>query len=437
MNANKDATFDVMLTQYKQAIEEVETHQKKLDISQIITVLTSRDELQNWIENKKEMTSENIVQLSALDHQFKTFGPQIALSTDLKKLQSLLNKDTKYWWWTFKAPVDKWSQYDWVWTALTAGTLALSASFMVNIYSAIVAGNATVATALSTIAQAAGLVLLSGGAFTKNGQEKVKTVLSKLNVKPRFYAGSTFAISLFLLVVVYITNNSLDDVFLDYGNARYDQGYLTSAKLAYQQGIDIDPNNIEFHQNLGKVYESLGQLKQAFDEYLIGTEDGNADSLNDLGRVTINHSSPALAETYLLMGLQRAETNKKTSPYLYYQLNRNIGWALIKQKKYPKAIKYLEEAAIWRSKVEKYSKEGGMNNCFLAYAYEQEKEEKKSSINWGKCIKHSKPDYLHEYLWLISIGKNEIAYCVNTDKVLAGYGRKRPENINKQCDNLQ
>ena len=438
--ANKPATatFDRALERYKVALNSVENKLANSTNELIVDVLIARDELQELIENDVRAASQHITQFRALDHRLRSLGPTIAERVDLEDLRVSLNRSSDHWWWTFKPPVviSSWDRYDWVWNALTAGALALAASFMVNIYSAFAAGNATVATALSTIVQAAGLVVVGGGAFTADGQEKVAKILSSLNIPRRFYAESTFIIALLLFAAVYVTNNRLDEVFLDRGDAKYDEGSLTSAGLAYRQGLDINPEEITFHQNLGEVHESLGQLDSAFEEYLIGSEEGDPESLNDLGRVAINHSDPVLAQTYLLMGLQRAQTSEDTSPYLYYQLNRNIGWALIQQENYPEAIEYLEKAMAWRSDVEGYNKEGAMGNCFLAYAYEQEKETANATENWQKCIKHSRPDYLHEFRWLISVGKYDIAYCVNTEKVVAGYNKQRPADVDQYCNGL-
>ncbi len=439
MSTKAGKTFDQTLKQYKQALGKIEDKSAHLTSELIVDVLIARDAVQELIEGDAQTASKYIVQFEALDSRLRALGPIIAENANLDDLRVTLNRSADRWWWTFKPPVveSTWDRYDWVWNALTAGVLALAASFMVNIYSAFAAGNATVATAFSTITQAAGLAIVGRGAFTADGQEKVGKILSSLHISPRFYAESTFIIALLLFAAVYITNSSLDDVFLNHGNTEYSEGSLTSAGLAYRQGLDINPDEIVFHQNLGQVHESLGELGPAFEQYLIGSQEGDPESLNDLGRVAINHSDPVLAQTYLLMGLQRAQTTPETTPYLYYQLNRNIGWALIQQENYPTAIEYLEKAMEWRGHVgQGYSKEGGMGNCFLAYAYEQEKETAKATENWKACIVHARPNYLHEYRWLISVGKDDIAYCVNTKEVVAGYDQPRPAEVEAYCSNL-
>lgn len=437
-------TFDRELKRYERAIEAIEDNQSNLTDEQVVEVLIARDDIQFIIHDYKQGTGGGITRLCALDDRLRSLGPTIAESVDLENLRGTLNRATDYWWWTFEPPISAWDRYDWVWNALTAGVLALAASFMVSIYSAFAAGDATVATALSTIVQAAGLAVIGGGALTADGQEKVKKILASLNIQPRFFAEATFILALLLFIAVYFTNRRLDDTFLKSGKAEYKQGSLSNAELAYRQGLEINPDEIEFYQNLGEVYESLGRLEPAFEQYLVGSEAGEPESLNSLGRVVINRPNPitqksdaALAEAYLLMGLQRAQTSDKSPPYLYYQLNRNIGWALIEQDRYPDAIAYLEAAMEWRSKVgEGRTKEGGMGNCFLAYAYEQERKTAKATDNWRKCIKHGRPNYVHEFRWLISVGKDDVAYCVNTEKVVAGYEKQRRAESNERCDEL-
>lgn len=435
--------FEQDLERYERAIEGVEQNQSTLAHEKIVEVLMARDAVQKFIESTREEPSGHLLRLCDLDKRLRSLGPTIAQHVNLTELRATLNRPTDYWWWTFEAPLDAWDRYDWVWNALTAGLLALAASFMFNIYSAFAAGNATVATALSTIAQAAGLAVIGGGAFTVDGQRKVAKILASLNIPPRFHAESTFILALLLFGTIYLTNHSLDDAFFERGNSEYDKGSLTSASLAYRQGLKINPYQKKFHDNLGQVHESLGQLETALEQYLISSEEGEPESLNDLGRIMINRASPItfkadpiLAEAYLLMGLQRAQTDEESPPYLYYQLNRNIGWALIQQEEYGDAIEYLEKAMEWRTQVEGYSKEGAMGNCFLAYAYEQQSEEAKATENWQACIDHARPDYVHEYRWLISVGKNDIAYCVNTEKVVAGYNGQRPADVDERCRNL-
>jgi len=281
--------FTRELKRFERAIDVIDREQPDLTDKQVIEVLISRDALQHLLENDIEETCEEIAQLHVLDEQLQTLGSTIAANADMENLRITLSRPDAYWWWAFEPPTDAWDKLDWLWNTLSIVLLALAASFMFSIYSAFSAGDATVATAFSMIIQLVGLA-----------------------------------------------------------SEMYEGGQLTNAEQAYIQGLAIDPDQLEFHHKLGQVYESLGELQPAFEHYLIGSEAGSPSTLNDLGRVAINHYDPvsqetdvALATAYLLLGLQRAETDLDTPPYTYYQLNKNIGWTLIEQEKYDKAIPYL------------------------------------------------------------------------------------------------
>ena len=420
----------------------IDRKQPDLTDKQVIDVLIARDALQHLLESDIEGTSEDITQLQNLDDQLRSLGSMIAENADLENLQETLNRPAEYWWWSFKPPAGSWDRFDWVWNVATLVVLALAASFMYNIYSAFSTGNATITTAFSMIIQLAGLAAIGSGAITEQGRERVEKILNSLNIPARFYAEITFVIALLLLGVTYMTNNYLDNSFFRHGEAMYEVGLLTDAEEAYHQGLAIDDDQLIFHQKLGRVYESLGKLDLAFEHYLISSDQGDASSLNDLGRVVINYddpvtreSDPALAEAYLLLGLQRAETQSDTPPNLYYQLYRNVGWALIEQEKYKESILYLEQALVWRSRVVSgHFKEGGMANCFLAYAYEQQGDGEVALDNWRKCIKYSRPSYIHEFQWLISSGKEKVAYCIDSEDIVAGYESERLPEAQALCE---
>lgn len=441
-NALSTENFTQERKRYERAINVIERKQPDLTDAQVLEVLMARDALQHLLENGIVGTGEDIAQLHRLDDQLQYLGPMIVDNADFEKLQMTLNRPSDYWWWKFEPPANAWERFDWVWNVATIVALALAASFMYNIYSAFSTGSATVATAFSMIIQLAGLAAIGSGAITKQGHERLKKILNSLNIPSQFHAEITFVIALLLLAIAYTTNNYLDDRFFRYGETMYDDGRLTDAKEAYQQGLAVDSGQLGYHHKLGQVYESLGKLDLAFEQYVVGSQQGSATTLNDLGRVVINYidpvsneSDPALAEAYLLLGLQRAETQLDTTPDLYYQLYRNTGWALIEQEKYSGAIQYLEQALEWRSKAgSEHFQEGGMGNCFLAYAYEKQGNEEAALGNWQKCVKYSRPSYIHEFRWLISIGKEEIAYCVNSEDVVAGYENERRPEAQTLCE---
>jgi Tfp pilus assembly protein PilF len=92
---------------------------------------------------------------------------------------------------------------------------------------------------------------------------------------------------------------------------------------------------------LGKIYESLGDLKEASTHYKVALKRGDHRAFNNLGRVYISQKDSITAEALLRMGLQRVS---KEEVQLNYELHQNLGWLLLKLKKYPAAEKELKQA---------------------------------------------------------------------------------------------
>lgn len=449
--------LDKKLDRYENALKEVEKLDNKAPGARAATLdmLVARDDLYEFMHKQDEADKALVDKLCELDDRLETLderlkarGPIIAVTISLDKWRERFNPPEDAWWWFFTPPVPPWDRYDWIWNALTAGVLALTASFMYNIYSAISVGNASIATTFSTIAQAAGLAIIGGGALSDKGQKKVQKILESLKIPPRFFAEATLILSCILLASVYTANNELDDLYFDSGVESYKEGMLGAAALAYEQGSKINPDSPEFNIRLGEVFESLGFLDKAVSYYQLSVQEGNYESLNDLGRAMINKlnpitqkSDPALAEGILLLGLQRAQT-RSASDKLLYGLNRNVGWALLNQEKFESAEEYLMDAIALDEKI-KETHPGralpgsGMAYCFMAQVNESRGEKEKAGPMWLKCIDNARPEFIHEFRWFMQVRRDRIAYCVDTKNVVAGYEGKRSPDAVRWCDILR
>ncbi|VAW89822.1 hypothetical protein MNBD_GAMMA17-1275, partial [hydrothermal vent metagenome] len=163
------------------------------------------------------------------------------------------------------------------------------------------------------------------------------------------------------------------------------------------------------------------------DQYYLNVQAGGIKGINDLGRTYINwvnpvtrKSDPALAEAYLQMGLQRANAQQEPDQDLRYQLNRNLGWALLKQDKFIEAEMHLKMAISIDERIPGNQIGGGMAYCFLAYVYGKEGKENAANIQWGNCIVKARPETIHEYRWFSEVRRGDVAACVNTSKIVSG-----------------
>jgi uncharacterized protein HemY len=82
-----------------------------------------------------------------------------------------------------------------------------------------------------------------------------------------------------------------------------------------------------------------------------------------------------IAEALFRIGLQGAKDDLTTK----FQLHRNLGWVLLDQKQYDKAIVELETAIQLDRQIPGRQIGGGMANCFLASVLESQGKKKQQS----------------------------------------------------------
>ncbi len=345
------------------------------------------------------------------------------------------------WWWFFQPhpEPDAWNRFDWLWNGLTAGALALAASFMVGIYQALSVGGLSWGETFSTIAQGAGLALVGQGALTTTGQRKVQGALAYLKIPSRFYSEATCVFALLLLLLSFGLHRYLPNYFYARGQAFYAQGSLTHAEEKFIQGQQIEPSDPRFNIALGTVYESLGSLDQALAQYQKALQQGVTRAFNDIWRIYVQRfdpvkkrTAPVVAETYLRMGLQRAESDPNANINTRFQLHRNLGWVLIGQKRYAEAQAELEKAFDKDAQIAGVHIGGGMEACFLAQVYEQQGDSQHALAKWKQCRERARPETINEYKWFLNVGQPQLANCIDTSAVVSGL-EKPPRDFNASC----
>jgi tetratricopeptide (TPR) repeat protein len=449
-----------VIAQYNNMINSIDfSKNSNVREDEIIEVLLYRDALQALWESECGSTSldksskEEFIHLSkaldSVDQQLKDASLKIMETTNLEKWRDKVKPSQEAWWWYLESEAEKrslWYKFDWIWNILTGIALAISASFMVSIYSAVSMSDANFATALSTIAQILGLAAIGGGALSSTGQEMVKNILSSLHISRRFFAEATFVISFIFMYGAYYVNNNLDNYYYDNGIEAYSNGELSDAIGFMLQAKEMNPDGTHYDSWIGKAYESLGNLDQASNYYLQSVENGNFEDLNSLGRVHINkinpitaQTNPHIAESYLLLALQRLQTYDN-SEELMYKVRTNMGWALLNQQKYERAKSYLNVAMDRYHAVESLQTKKDQSNmafCFAAQLEEEQNNTKRASKLWLECIEKARPEFVHQYNWFMKIKKERIAYCVDTSFIVSGFKEKRNDHAQKFCDNVK
>lgn len=417
------SNLEQAITDYAKALSLMEEATTNPSKQQILKLLLARDGVAQSLPEKTQVSEDNIARLIELDGKLKSRGSAIATYGALAEWRESLEPPKSSWWWFFQPPkiTDARDRYDWLWDTLTATALLLSSSYMVNTLQNFSVGGLGVLEAFSTIAHGAGIAIVGKGALTSDGKEKVKATLKKLNIPLYFYSEVTFGFSTLLLLGAYGLHSSLPYFGKRYdreGQKLYLQGDLLGAENKYLQAISLDSDNVDIKTDLGVVYESAGEFDKASVQYKAALEIGNPQAFNNLSRIYISKGDPVIAETFLLMGLQRVTEDNSG---LQYQLHRNLGWALLQQKKYPEAEQELKKAIEidkrFPNSEDKLPGEG-MADCFLAQTMELQGQKEIAKQVWNDCKKFAKPEIIAEYKWFIDIGKRDLAADIDTSKVV-------------------
>ncbi|MCG8471963.1 MAG: tetratricopeptide repeat protein [Desulfobacterales bacterium] len=390
--------------------------------------------------------------IRSLDDWLRKNATLINKVVELKRWREQCAPKDGGWWWHLEPDPTAWDRYDWAWNFMTMLAIGLGASYVVTIVKAMSVGSMTVGSTFSTIAQVGGLAAISQGTLTTTGREKVKVILESLKVPTRFQSEVMFLTAIVLLLGVMTSSSYLKDHYNKSGHSAYESGDLNNAETAYMKGLELDPQEASFNSELGRIYESIGMQESANAQYYQGVRAGNLEGINNLGRLLINRMNPItqncdphMAQSFLFLGLQRAEALKKRDINLEYQFNRNLGWALMATDDYEEAKVYLKKAIDLDKQIKDDQIGAGMAYCFLAHALEKSPdkeltaEEKAKGIeravetpekNWNLCVECARPETVLEYRWFLKSGNAMRAYYVDTSKIISGLDR----NANQQRD---
>ena len=420
------------IERYANSLKEIESEIPNLSEAQVLQLLLGRDAVEDLLTDKTQLSEEQIINLIELDERLKKQGKAIASSVKLAKFQKVLKPDESAWWWFFQSPkqIDRWDRFDWLWNVLTAAALGLGGSYMFITLQAFAVGGLGVAEAFGTIAQATGIALLGKGALTSGGNKQVEQLLEKVGIPSKFHSEVTCAGSIALMLAIYGIHTHLPNILYKQGVKEYNAGNLRQAEEKLLQAIQLNPQKSQFYIPLGEIYETTTELNKALQQYKNAVADGKSQGFNNAGRVYIQQSDLDLAETLLQAGLQRVENDPATE----YQLRRNLGWALLDQKKYAQADTELKAAIALDSTITEDQIGGGMAFCFLAQSLTEQGQMPEAEANWLKCLDKARPETFHEYQWFIQIGQRHLASCINTSGITTGLNDKiTKENLAESC----
>lgn len=120
----------------------------------------------------------------------------------------------------------------------------------------------------------------------------------------------------------------------------YQQKMDPIAASYYQNGLSVDPNNVELHYNLGKLYQDMNKFEEAEQEYktVIKLDGKHIPALNNLGYMYLDENV-AKYEDAVKLFTQAIQANPN---FVYSVCNRGVAYEYLGQ--YDKARKDYEKA---------------------------------------------------------------------------------------------
>ncbi len=302
----RDSRLEDAIARYTESLTIIEGQSNTPTLEEIIDVLIARDAIEQLRDDLKNVPSQFLAALVQLDARLKQQTPKLVANPHLADCRVSTQPPESAWWWFLEAepPVESWwTGFDWLWNLLTVACLVFTGTFVTNTAQAFSSNGFDLLGTFSTITQGAGLVLVTGGALTDQGQQVIEQIWSSLRIPRRFHAEATFVVAALLLFTAYNINQNLPA----FGKYYYQQaeeaeadGEWLAAKDNYQRALQFIPGETTIQLRLGKINEQLGQLPAAQKNYQ-----------NAVLETNDNEAIIRLARVSLLQALQSARWTEK------------------------------------------------------------------------------------------------------------------------------
>lgn len=445
-NSDRIATlpFNQAILRYATALSALEEADPNPSLEQVLEVLTARDAVKAARSASSQLDRDSLSKLIHLDNRLKQQAAAIASQNKLTQCRQSLEPNDSDWWWFIEPPASppkpqpKWSQFDWIWNALTVVCLVGTATFATSTIKAFSKNGFDPLQTFATIAQGAGLALVARSTLTDKGQQGVKNALDSLSIPKYLHAEATFAASAVFLGVSYGIYAALPDLgkwYYERAEKYYEEGQFSEALNFYTEANSFTPDLPEVNVALGKTYENLGEYDEAKKYYEKALIKGNPAAFNGMGRVLLETSpndpeAAKNAQLYFVLGLKHNPTAE-----LKARLHANLGLALLRQhsdnsspsefnNRLLLAKQNLNKAIEIQQELPNTTPGWGVAYCYLVEvarsqnsASEQERYEKQCQA--------AKPESLREYKKIAGIGgyplveKIDIAGLVNETQTVS------------------
>lgn len=400
------------LAQYQAEIHKILTQKKEISISQILSVLNSRDQIETVLHQSTALTADSLQKLAQLDAQLKHLADAIvdasvrSSSSQFADWRMSFHPAPAQWWWYLdqRKTIDPhpWDALDGIWRALTITGWTVNISLLVDIGSRFFASGAGVAGASTVVFSTLITLLKARTELTDAGKEGFEKLLRKLKIPQHFHeevrVGSTLVLSAGLFSLWFALPN-ISQLYNQTGLKSHRKGDIGIAEQHYERAIAIDPNNAQAHYNLGLLYEDLQQLDQAQSQYLTAIQGKIPNAYNRLAYLLLKQGNVDAAISFLEKSLLNNET---ILPEVKYELYTYLGWARLIQEHWAEAeddLKIAIEIA-QQPGVSPYVQNPASAHCLLAQVFDTKGEDVSALEHWLICCQLGNRFNLDEDQWI-------------------------------------
>ncbi len=411
-----------------------------------LAVLTGRDRVQVVVESANSTAS--LIQLIHLDQRLRKLQDKLVKTVDLEAYRTSLKPSEDAWWWYLEPSTHRLDRFDWVWQAATLVLLTPSVSLIVDISTKFLGSVPDTFGSFAIVGQSA-LALLTGGALTDQGRKIIQTILTSLRI-PRYLWRETQALmSLVLLVSLLGFRFSLPLIargYLEKGDVEYDRGKFASAESNYNRALDLWPQMVTCNARLGALYEDLGELDKAKEQYRLAVQGGNAIAFNNLAR--LYNLEGKYTEAFRLLWSGKNMPEVENDPQLKVSWYKNMGWARYGQERYDDAEAFLSKAITEANQLEESQQELssqqiddknqlstsaistpshslGSAYCLRAQVYTKLKKTDRVTADWEGCSTYANPSLPEADQWI------GLAQSYERSQSELGVDRTKPQGVER------
>jgi hypothetical protein len=365
----------------------------------ILSALIARNTVQCALTDISQIPQEKLFTVIELDSRLREQTEFVIRKIELADWSASFNAPKEAWWWFLEPSNHPLDRFDWLWNILTIAFLTASFSLVGDIVPRFLSGSPSVLGSLGVAFPSVVTVLTAGGVLTQTGRKLIEPVFLKFGVKKYYWEEIKLGLSFILLVSLIGFKGSLPQIaeyFNKWGLEKYREGEWSSAMSDYQRAISLDPDNVQAHHKLGRIYEGLQDLDKAKTEYKLATQGDLAVAYSDLARLYIKEKK--YSEAVSLLSEAEDEWSKQ-EPDVQYELRKNLGWARLMQERYAQAEAELKMAI-------EIDNNRASAHCLLAQALDEKDKllggngkPKQALPEWEMCFDFANPRFPEEDVW--------------------------------------